>query len=415
MLIKWLKTRLYEIYNDHLYNNAIWLILNSIMLTGLGFFFWTINARLFTSEQVGFGTAIITSMQLIVGISSLGFNIALVRYLPQSKNKERMIRSCFTISGTMALVISIIFILGLDMFSPKLGFIRENLLYGILFSVFVVFNIIFILIEAVLIVHRKSKLVFLKNLVFSILKLAFPFLLVSMGAFGIFSSWGFSAIAALIVILILIRMRPGFVVDTKIMRRMFKFSSGNYIAGFLRAAPNLIIPLMMVNLVEPEMAAYFYIALMIASLLYVIPNAISAPLIVESSLTQNKLPLIIKRVLRFAFVLLLPGVVVLLVSGKYLLLLFGKAYSDNGLMLLQILVLSSIPASINIIYEAVKNIQHKIKTVVMLNVVRASGILILSYLLIDYGLIGIGIGWLLGTLSVTAYIGYKFIRDKSLE
>ena len=130
-----------KVVNDHLYSNTLWLILNSMLLTGFGFIFWTINARLFTPEQVGLGTTIISSMELIAGLALLGFNVALVRYLPRAAKKDKIISSCFSLSAVVALVLSIVFILGLGIFSPKLLFLKEISLYAILFVIFVVFYV----------------------------------------------------------------------------------------------------------------------------------------------------------------------------------------------------------------------------------------------------------------------------------
>lgn len=399
-----------NLINDHLYGSTLWLIADSIILTGFGFFFWAINARLFSPEQVGLGTTLIASMELIVGLSLLGFNVALVRYLPRAIKKNKIVSSCFTLSGIVALIISLIFILGLNTFSPKLMFLKEISLYWILFIVFIIFNVLFVLIEPVFIVFRKAKFVLIKNFIFSILKLVFPFALVFMGAFGIFGSWALAALIALIVSLFFIPLKIRFSINKNIIKKMFRFSSGNYLAHFFVIAPALILPLVITNLISPETTAYFYVALMIAGLLYIIPGAISSPLIAESSRNKNNLKKNVKKAFKFTFILLGLGVIIVLIAGKYLLLLFGKEYSENGFRLLQILALSSIPAAVTILYVAIKNVQHRIKTVVLINFLMAISILVLSYSLLNYGLIGIGIGWLLGKSLVACYVVYRFIK-----
>ena len=49
------------------------------------------------------------------------------------------------------------------------------------------------------------------------------------------------------------------------------------------AAPNLILPIMVLNVLGAEQAAYYYIAYAIAALLFMIPGAISTSLFVEGS------------------------------------------------------------------------------------------------------------------------------------
>jgi len=48
-------------------------------------------------------------------------------------------------------------------------------------------------------------------------------------------------------------------------------------------APNMILPIMVLNVLGAEQAAYYYIAYAIAALLFMIPNAISMSLFVEGS------------------------------------------------------------------------------------------------------------------------------------
>ncbi len=41
--------------NDSLYRNSIYLMLSTGVMAVFGFFFWVINARLYSAEQVGIG------------------------------------------------------------------------------------------------------------------------------------------------------------------------------------------------------------------------------------------------------------------------------------------------------------------------------------------------------------------------
>ena len=56
-----------------------------------GFFFWIINARLYSAEQVVIGTTLISIMTLISSFSILGLGNGLIRYLPTSERKNKKI------------------------------------------------------------------------------------------------------------------------------------------------------------------------------------------------------------------------------------------------------------------------------------------------------------------------------------
>ena len=63
-------------------------------------------------------------------------------------------------------------------------------------------------------------------------------------------------------------------------------SAGNYLAGLFVAAPNMILPIMVLNVLGAEEAAY-YLAYAIASLRFMIPSAISTSLFVEGATARH--------------------------------------------------------------------------------------------------------------------------------
>ena len=81
-----------------LYKNSVFLIASSTSAAGSGFFFWVIAARFYSAEEVGLASAIISAMGLVSLLSLLGFDISLVRFLPEREDKQEPINSCLTIS-----------------------------------------------------------------------------------------------------------------------------------------------------------------------------------------------------------------------------------------------------------------------------------------------------------------------------
>src|SRR3990170_464629 len=122
--------------SDSLFRNSVYLMLSTGVMAGLGFFFWLINAKLFSAEQIGLATTLISTMTLIGSFSLLGTDIGIIRYLPKSMNKSKIINTCLTITVFVSISISIIFLLGLKIFSPRLLFIKENPYYLLLFILF---------------------------------------------------------------------------------------------------------------------------------------------------------------------------------------------------------------------------------------------------------------------------------------
>ena len=117
-------TQLRHQIKDPLYRNSLLLMASTAMTSGLGFFFWMVVARYYTEYEVGIAAAIISAVSVLALISSLGLNVALIRFLAKAEKPVEMINSFFTINVLIALVVSGIFIAGLDLWSPAIAFVK---------------------------------------------------------------------------------------------------------------------------------------------------------------------------------------------------------------------------------------------------------------------------------------------------
>lgn len=86
-----------------LHKNAVFLIATYGVIGLLGFFFWAIAARLYTPEQVGLATALISAVLLLHVFARLGLDIGLIRFLPGERDKPGMINTSFTLVGLFSI------------------------------------------------------------------------------------------------------------------------------------------------------------------------------------------------------------------------------------------------------------------------------------------------------------------------
>ena len=394
-----------KIMKDSLYKNSLYLMVSTLIMAMLGFLFWMINARLFSAEQIGLATTIISVMGLITGFSVLGLNIALIKYLPKSRRKSNKINTCFTIVILSSIVVSSIFLLGLGKFSPRLLFIKENLLLSFSFIFFMVVAGLNSIIESVFTAFRSAKFILVKNSIFSLLKIGLVFLFIGLGAYGIFVSWmlalmiGFGVV--FIVLMFKFNYKPKFVFHDSIIKKMGRYSFGNYVAGFIGGLPLMVLPLMITNLLNPEITAYYYMAMMIAGLLFVIPRATTQSLFAEGSHNEKEMKKHVRKAIKIISLILIPGILIAMFFGDWILLMFGKEYSTEGFKFLQIVVLSGVFIGINGVFGALFRIKKKIKEMIFAGIVGAVLILGLSYLWIDKGLIGIAFAWIIGKMGIS--------------
>jgi O-antigen/teichoic acid export membrane protein len=384
---------------DPLYRNSLFLIANTILTSSLGFFFWVVVARFYTEEEVGLGAAIISAMTLLALLSRLGLDIALIRFLPKAEKPVDMINSCFTLSGIVALAVAA-------------SFIKHSAVFSLAFVLFAFLWTLSLMMDFIFIARRRADFVLSKNTILQLLKIPLPILLVLFfRAFGIVSSWGLAIGVALVISLFFFiprvqkRYKPMPKLNLGIIKDMWRYSAGNYFASLFMAAPALVLPIMIVNLLGGEENAYFYVAWAIATLLFVIPGAVSQSLFAEGSHFEDKLGVNVRRSYIFIFLLLIPAIILLLLLGKWLLLLYGESYSANALMLLWILGVSSLLVGVNSVYYSILRVRGRIRELVIIAGFITLAVLVGSYLITPTtGIIGIGYVWIAAQVVVSVYV-----------
>lgn len=400
------RTELKQHLNDPLFKNSYFLMASTAVTSILGFIFWIVAARLYEPAAVGLASAIIAALCLLAIFSNLGLGIGLIRFLPGAKDKgNSMINTCFTLSSLASMVIALIFLAGLEFWSPAL---LPVLQHPVFFASFIVFAIVWALnplISCVFLAKRSTEFTFIQNAIASFLKLALiiPFAAFFNSAFGIFASVGMAVSVALLIAIFwfLPKVQQGYfplcIVRREVLNEISHYSGGNYIARiFLQSSP-LVLPLMVINILGAEMSAYFFIAWSITAILIVIPTSIFNSLFAEGSNEEETLRANTKKSLKLFLLLLLPAVIVVFVIADKVLLLFGQAYSQNGALLLRIIAVSIIPYSVNYLYITIARVKMDISGVIKVSAAIPCLTLGLCYfLMLNMGLPGIGLGWLAG-------------------
>ncbi|UCF08772.1 MAG: hypothetical protein JSW28_03520, partial [Thermoplasmata archaeon] len=91
-------------------------------------------------------------------------------------------------------------------------------------------------------------------------------------------------------------------------------------------------------------------------------------------------------------------------------------YSSNATTLLQLLILSAIPLSINTAYITNLRVKKKIRGIVIIYGFIAGLTLGISYyLMIDWGLTGVGLGWLMGHSLVAIGVIVKLVLMRKTD
>lgn len=219
------------------------------------------------------------------------------------------------------------------------------------------------------------------------------------------------ALLAALVLLVRSGVRPGLVIDCGFLNEAFHFSLGNYLAGLFVTAPNMILPIMVLNVLGAEQAAYYYIAYAIATLLFMIPNAISMSLFVEGSHGEALKRTVVKSLVAI-FSLLVPAAGVLYLCGGWVLGVVGAEYAAGGLGVLRVMVVASLFVGVNSVYFAIKRVQKDVRGIMVLSGVIGGMLVGLGYVFMTmFGAVGVGYAWLVANGVGSVCVGVMVWRE----
>ncbi len=408
------RTSIQSLYRVSLYRNAIFLMTNTGIIAILGIVFWALVARFYSTEELGLGSALISAGMLLSFFGTMGLGFGIIRYLPYYNDKTQLLNSSFIISILATIVVTCIFLVGLPIWSPDLVFVRESPLYFTAFVIFSTAATLFNVLARAFIGFRRAGFTLTSGIISSVVKLILVIVFAAFfEAFSIFASWGISMVISVLICLFffLPQALPGFRLylvrfskPNKLDKEILRFSFANYGGQALQMAATWTLPLIVLNLLDPEANAHFYMAWTMANILLSISTMISMSLFAEGSNIGGKFGEDLRKSIKLIVLITIPAVIFVLLLGDKILLLFGREYAENGTHLLWLLTISVLPASITYLYLGIAQVEKKLKTVVVINGVLAFGILTISSLLLPWiGIIGVGVGYL-ATQSALALV-----------
>jgi len=418
--VKYIKETLLKDIDSPLVKNAYFLIIGTGVQSILTFLFWIIAARLFDLSTIGLTSALLAVLGIFAIIAELGFAIGLVRFLPGAGNKENaLINTCFTISSLFSLLLAIVFILGLPVLGPAFIPLFSSPIFSFSFIVYSILLTVLPLLSNIFLGKRITKMiVYITSIIgVSRIGLLFVIMVFSPDVFGLFFISGLSTFIGLFIgiFVFLPKVTPSFhlfpMIHVGLLREIRTYSAINYISRLLLQIAPLILPLMIVNILGSQMNAYFAMTWAIVSIAQVIPtslfNSLLAEIVNEEKLNKKNF----QKALFLMLALLTPVTIIFLVLPNFILSIFGQTYSEYGTPLLRILALSIIPWGIIYLFITVERYKKSLTSLIYVTFASACLSIGLSYLLmLNWGLLGLGIGYLAGQIIVAVIVGILLWR-----
>ena len=325
------------------------------------------------------------------------------------RDKSKIFSTSVAITTFFAVLFGIIFIAGIDIWSPELGFLKSG--YAVVYLLFLAAYSVLGLTGGVSIAMRRAEFYFIQNILMGS-KIFFLLPLVFLGAMGIFGAAGASFILAGIVMLALLfrsGVSPVFTLDREFLRDTLHFSAGNYFHLLLISAPGLILPI-----IDPECSR----GCADSPLLHCLYNRCNALYDSECGehlfICRGKSWETLKKSTLKSLVtivsLLIPAAIILYLFGGFILGIIGKSYVD-ALDLLRILVVSSFFVTLVNIYFSILKVQKNMKELVFLSAFLFILLIGLSYVLLPvFGIVGVGYAWIGGYGVSSIFIGVMILK-----
>ena len=102
-----------------LYRNAIFIMLTSVIASGLGFFFWLIVSIRYQQADIGAAITLFSTLGFVGVLGNLGIGVGLIRYLPETEDKPALVNAGLTLSGVVTFDLSLIFLAVLPVLIPS--------------------------------------------------------------------------------------------------------------------------------------------------------------------------------------------------------------------------------------------------------------------------------------------------------
>ena len=405
---------LLHLSREPLYANANALIANQVFSAGLGFVYWVLAARLYSTGVYGRSWAAISTLLLISGIAQLGFGGGMTRFLPRAGMRtRRLIVVSYASVGVMSVILSIGFVAlgGVKALGGVLGSGPTLALWVVLASVA---WSIFRLQDAVLIGLRQAKWVLFENTIYNVAKIGLLVIGAKLiGDTGIVGSYFAPTSIVIILCTWLIfgvftrtnRLSPapeGTVPLT--VREVAMSSGGDHMGSLVAESASRVLPLIILAVLGADATAYFATAWFVATTLALLISAMNDSFTAEAAGDRARIGHYSRHILRYTASLIVPAAAVLALAAPLILTIFHPEYAAAATPLLRWLCLSSLLIIFNNWYLAYLRIVGRIRRVVWLQVMAAALLLGLTYVLLKpLGINGVAFAWMLSEAAITLF------------
>lgn len=387
---------------DSLFKNSAFLIGNLLLTSVCGFGSLTLLTHIFPTQAVGVSATAISSCVLVESITQFGLSYSLPRFLPTASNRATLVNTALTTVLLSTTLVSVIF---LTLPYARGLFVLGGWLFAALFILAACVLAAETILSTVLVADRAADKMAAASVVPNLLRLAAPPALAALGNLGSFVSRVTSDSLSCAIFATLVarrghRFRPQ--LDFTGTREIVRFSGGMYLAGIVGGLPQLLLPLIVFSRVGATNAAYWGIAMSVATTLFQLPSMITQALLPEVSRGTADRGHLIRRSALLVTAIVLPALVIVFCFASTGLAIFGHSYVTGSAGPLRWLVIAALITMLNSVAGTILLLAKKSLTMSVVNVGNA--VVILGMVLLWARNINeIAISWVVGDVFNTLF------------
>jgi len=397
-----------RLWSDPLSRGGLALLVNTAVTGILGFAYWLIAARLFSTYAVGVAGALVAAATLFSGIGQLNLSGMLMRFLPTAEDKSRrLVLLTYAYAACVSALLAAVSLAGIRILPLRPSPLHLNLIESAGFVFSVAATAIFTIQDSVLVGLRRAVWVPAENGAFGIAKIVILFILgPARSAFALFAAWMIPLTATIPVIsAVLFRRylpqarkrrstvllgRRTALLGRKMRSSIVRFAIGDATGGLFTQAWMYLLPVLVTASLGASVNALYYTSFLFSSTIDQVAVNFASPLTVEGAHTPSEVAALIGSTLRRVFAIILPIVLILLLICPWLLRAFGDKYV-GGAPLLRILLVTCLPKAISAVYYAYCRIERTTRKSAFMQayvcLATLSAVLLVAH---PFGLVGVG-------------------------
>jgi O-antigen/teichoic acid export membrane protein len=406
-----------EIGKRSLQRNWRALLLNFYLATGVGYLGWLVMARMFDAADVGIALSAVSAVFLGSRLALLGLDASVVTFLPSHPSPTRLLNGFVNVVALGGLAASAVFLVLAWTVFQEVSVLASSPVYVSAILALGVFTAISFLLDATSLALRRSDDIVRRTAYAGAARVIFFVTLwwaaLRTPGLAIVLAWVWSMALTCLVAYRQVRRRlPTYRYRLELGRRelppLLRNGLANHALTLSVLGPQLLLPLIIVEVVSPAAGAYWYAVWMIALLARWIPGSSALALFSEAANQGEDALRAVSRSVRSSLLIVIPLSAVIALAAPLGLQTLGAGYAQNGTTPLRILAAGMIMLVFTEFYITVCRTRRRLAEPTVVYV--AGGLLILVGSIpagAALGLNGVALVWVAGETALGLWAAWR--------